>query len=428
MNKTIPSTVVAAIGAPASAGTEPKTLREAIQRVLAAEASHEDHAEKYIEVYAEGGFVRLPGINEFLPTDLDSISFRGTDDHVFKDYIEKSLWPIFEALTEGSGAAWSRIRQPRSATDPRIAACKLTTLGTAILDCCREYDPRWAVAYTHHVFHPIPTVMFRAMRRHATALAQRVPHGTSIVIDPGTLHLLDRLLRFVRRVSRTWKFINALRECEQQAESNFASARDFIIGLAKDHSKLLILRIDLYWRPGHDIARGRDHIKKFLRWLRSEKCEKTLPAYLGFIIKEESGLIRGMHWHVFVVADGNLQCRAGYLTRQLGDEWARRTGQGRGCYHNCYSKRARYQANGLGVMGLYDWEKMLGLRRALFYITKRDCILMVNNDKTKHFWRSPDKPGQATRRGRPRASQDSLRLLKRMLGGKRSKVPPGMEG
>ncbi|RYD66917.1 MAG: hypothetical protein EOP83_03920 [Verrucomicrobiaceae bacterium] len=191
----------------------------------------------------------------------------------------------------------------------------------------------------------------------------------------------------------------------------------------------MIIRIDLYRQPYHDVAGGDADIKKFTRWLRSTKCKKDLlPGYLGFIIKAENGIIRGMHWHLLVVIKGNLQCSTDYLTRQLGKKWARLTGQGPGCYHNCYDDRARYAANGLGLLELHDLEKMLGLRLALHYITKQDCVLSVNNDATKHFWRSTITIRGGRKPGRPRASEDSLRLLKRMLGGKRSKLPPGMEG
>ena len=76
-------------------------------------------------------------------------------------------------------------------------------------------------------------------------------------------------------------------------------------------------------------------------------------------------------------------------------------------------------------MTLDDWEKMAGLRGALWYMTKADCVIKATNSKTKNFWRSPIPRMVRKKLGRPRSDTDSLKLLRRMLGGKRSKFPPG---
>lgn len=429
MSNPIPSAGGDAIGQEALLRTTSGPLSNAIERILKREGLHEDFAEKYVVVHAENGVVQVPGTSDLIATESESVCFRGTDDHVFKDFTEKDLRKLYFDLTKGDAAPWAPSHDRNLVKRSQLPAHRLTKQGQAILHACKGYDPRWAVAYTHHVFHPTTTLMLRAMQRYATKLSQITRDGTTVTIDPEVPRLLDRISRFVRRVAGKWKFINALNEHEARAQSNFESAREFIYHCAGRSSKLLIIRIDLYRQPYHDVAGGDADIDKFTRWLRSKKCKKDLlPGYLGFIIKAENGLVRGMHWHLLVVADGNRHCSTDYLTRQLGEKWARLSGQGRGCYHNCYEDRARYPANGLGVLELDDWEKMLGLRLALHYMTKQDCILSVSNDATKHFWRSTIRARDGKKSGRPRASEDSLALLKRMLGGKRSKVPPGMEG
>ena len=77
-------------------------------------------------------------------------------------------------------------------------------------------------------------------------------------------------------------------------------------------------------------------------------------------------------------------------------------------------------------MTLDDWEQMAGLRAALHYMTKADCVIKATNSKVKNFWRSPIPKKVRKKLGRPRASSDPLKLLRRMLGGKRSKFPPGL--
>ena len=67
---------------------------------------------------------------------------------------------------------------------------------------------------------------------------------------------------------------------------------------------------------------------------------------------------------------------------------------------------------------------MAGLRAALYYMSKQDCVLKVSNDKVRNFWRSPIRRDDVQKKGRPRMDSESLALLRRMLGGKRSKYPP----
>ena len=77
-------------------------------------------------------------------------------------------------------------------------------------------------------------------------------------------------------------------------------------------------------------------------------------------------------------------------------------------------------------MTLDDLEKMAGVRAALWYMTKSDCVIKATNSKVKNFWRSPIPKKVRKKLGRPRANAAPLKLLRRMLGGERSKYPPGI--
>ena len=60
-------------------------------------------------------------------------------------------------------------------------------------------------------------------------------------------------------------------------------------------------------------------------------------------------------------------------------------------------------------------------------MSKQDCVIKATSNKERNFWRSPI-PRQARKKlGRPRASSDPLKLVRRVLGGKRSKYPPGFK-
>lgn len=312
---------------------------------------------------------------------------------------------------------------------------KLTALGRNVLDVCMYFASQedagrnWQQAYAHHKFHPIVAVMLRAVMRWwkpicrwgnpSHSLIQGEPAAESV----GELH---SFVNFVRRACRSQAFQNLLHDHESKAEDNFKSGSDYLVSLFGLHSRLLILRIDLYFRPdakGWGYGKAADEaVTKYLRSLRLAYG----PGYFGFVIKRENGISRGMHYHLMVILDGNLHHNAYYLTQDMGKKWVKRVGVDRGSFFNCYVRKDRYRYNGLGLVHVSDVEKLLGLRIALWYMSKQDSELKVDDSKVKNFWRSPSRK-EADPRGAPRKNGDGMALVKRQLGGKRSKYPPGFE-
>ena len=407
---------------------EPTSLEIAVRKIVKREAMQEDVAEKLTFVYARDGKVTIPRTNATYRTDADRVLLAGTEDYVFKTFIEGPLRGLFDAITKNEARAWKMAKGSRRQRDLSKPVYELSKLGQQVVACCRSYQSGWADAYIHHVFPPWTTIMLRAMRLYAASISRRGEPSKLLTQDEGLTRAIDRMIHRVRRARSSWKFINAVRAHDRQAQDNFDSARDYIYYQAGRHSKLLILRLDLYYRPYYEVEQADKEIDGFLRWLRSNACKRNLlPGYLGFLIKRENGLVRGMHWHLMVVGNGNEHRSAHYITQRLGEIWARRTGQGPGSFHNCYADRHKYDFNGLGLLELHDWEMMAGLRAALWYMTKADCVIKATNNKERNFWRSLI-PKQARRKmGRPRADADPLKLLRRMLDGKRSKYPPGID-
>ena len=408
-------------------GIKPTPLERAIHEIVKSEKRRENFTEKFTYIYAVDGKAWIPRSNAYVDTEKERVLLVGTDDHTFKDFIEGSLRKLFEMILKDDASAWKLPQSSRRQSAPTSPLFQLTSLGQEIILCCCIFESHWTVAYSHHIFNPATTIMLRAMHRYAPMISCLGEPDKALTQDEPLIVALCRLVRFVRRVARSWRFINAVRAHERQAQENFESARELIYHLAGGSSKLLILRVDLYFKPFYQVERADKEMHGFLRWLRSKACKRNLlPGYRAFLIKRENGLVRGTHWHLMVVCDGNLQWRADYLTRQLGEAWAKRTGQGPGSYHNCYADRRNYEFNGLGLLVLDDWEKMAGLRAALWYMTKADCVIKATNDKVRNFWRSPIPRTARKKLGRPRADAHPLKLLRRMLGGTRSKYPPGI--
>lgn len=399
----------------------PGSLERAITDVIAREGRYQDIVDTHVKYH-------LPDRNLWVG---------GLDDHRFKRHCEQ-LIALYVALTDGDSVPCLDTRAPFRSSGPSLPAVKLKPQGKRIVECCQIYadNHHWGAAWANHVFHPIVTVMLRAMKRRAIRIAQCEINSSGVSHDLELGMLMRHLARFVRRVSRSWKYINAVKAHTRKESDNFKSARNFIYYLAGKHTRLCFLRIDLTFRTGwkdfsHSDAADKA-VKDFLRSLRSKACKRNLlPGYLGFIIKRENGISRGTHFHLLVVLNGNLQGKTShsvdYISDALCQMWLQRIGHDRGSAHNSYKDRHSWPFNCLGLQDFQKIESLVGLRWALDYITKQDCILKTSNDKIKNFWGTPTPRGTRNKRGPKRKHQDHLALLYRALDGDRSPYPPGFD-
>lgn len=396
-----------------------------IDRIVASaierERHHQNLVEKHVKYHGEDRDVWVAGL----------------DDHRFIDHCSQ-LIELHATIADGDKPPCASTRATLHAGGPVLPAIRLTALGRRIVACCEVYasNEHWGVAWANHVFHPAVTVLLRAMKRYALRIAHchisLGGHSHDLVLGD----LLNRLVRFVRRVIRSWRFINAVNAHLARENDNFNSARDFIFYLAGKHTRLCFLRIDLTFRTSakdfsHTGAADK-YVKDFLRSLRSRPCKRNLlPGYLGFLIKRENGISRGTHFHLMIVLNGDLQGNThysvDYLTDRLGAMWLQRVGRDRGSFHNCYKDKTRWLFNGLGLQDFKRIEPLAGLRKALHYMTKQDCVLKTSNDKVKNFWRTTSPRSPAKKRGPRRKREDHLSLLYRMLGGPRSEYPIGFD-
>jgi hypothetical protein len=348
-----------------------------------------------------------------------------------------SLTRLHKAILETDDPP-CRLTDIRSAgTERALRTYKLTLLGRKVYTCCKLFlttgdeSVDWLQAYDDHLFNPSMTVMLRAMRRWSGEVGCW-PEADEPVLrdapDAVAAVAVNRLVKFVRRACGTWAFKNEWAKYERQAKANFKSACEFVIDLFARCSRLLVLRVDLYLRPearSWGYGPGAEKAAQcFLRWLRDRRI---LRGYLGAIVKRENGIDRGMHWHWMVFFDGHQHRDACGLTRLLGETWGKIVDQGRGSYFNCYARKDEYRFNGLGLVHSSNEEKLLGIRAALCYMTKRDCILRTDNGKQQDFRRSKPRDKREVRRGAPRKNDDNLAVVKRLLGGARSEYPPGFE-
>lgn len=256
--------------------------------------------------------------------------------------------------------------------------------------------------------------MIKALRRWHPGHRFNISRST---IERRDVKRFARISRFVRLASRSKSFKSEIQYDKQLAKKVFRSARDYLISLFSSHSRLLILRLDLYYRgDARDEALSDSAHATFERFLRTVRRGKVVPDVLGCLFSREVGADRGLHFHVMVIMDGHRQWDTDGHTRKLGERWIKDyAGHGRGAFFNCYARRHEYEYNGLGLVHVSDWRKIMGIRLAIEYMTKSHYLVKPKERGRRNFRRGNIKPLDV-KLGAPRKSGFDLSIVMRILG------------
>lgn len=340
----------------------------------------------------------------------------------------KNLTKVFKCVVESDTLALTPTRRRAMHCPPGYT---LTKVGRTVRAGCIQFlkqgddQPDWLLDYADHKFNPRITVILHAMKRWASAVVH-VPNDN--VFEPiddrdkTAMAAINHLLAFIRRAGKSRKFKNAWHDYARQADSNFRSGSRFISSLFSHNTRLLVLRVDLYLRPGTYSPSFENEAEAYaVKFRRKLRDGGIVPGYLGAISKRENGLYRGMHWHWMIFLDAHCHQHTSYYSQAIGEAWVELVGNNRASYFNCYSRHQEYAFNGLGPVHIDDIEKLLGVRAALHYITKRGCVLQASSRKQQDFRRS--KPRHRNKRGAPRKGPNDLQHVQRALGGARSRYP-----
>lgn len=293
----------------------------------------------------------------------------------------------------------------------------LTKAGRIIARSCNAIHREFVERHSRHAFNPWIKLMVVAVS-HWHPGYQFDLLASRICVSAEDQKRLDRIARFIRRVSESRAFKRRLQDERRLARQNDRSARNYMISLFTCHSRLLILRVDLYYTgEGREEAwtdEAQDAVERFIRMLR---CGRIVPDVLGYLACREVGVERGVHFHLLVVMDGHKHRDADGFTRMIGERWVNDYAcPGRGTFFNCYARRNEYEFNGLGLVHLSDWRKLIGLRQAILYMTKAEYLIKPKGRGEKNFRRGLVK-SVGVKLGAPRQSGHEMSTVWRILAG-----------
>jgi hypothetical protein len=278
------------------------------------------------------------------------------------------------------------------------------------------FDSEFKARHRRHAFNPWIRVMVAALRRwhpgHRFDLM-----ASRIHISAEDQKRLDQVTSFVRGICQSHAFDRKLQDERRLALQNYRSACNYMISLFARYSRLLIVRVDLYYTgDGREEAWTVEAHDSFERFVRMLRCGRIVPDVLGYLTSREAGAERGIHFHMLVVMDGHKYRDADGYTRKIGERWVKDyAGPGGGTYYNCYARRHEHEFNGLGQVHLSDWRKLIGLRRAMLYMTKAEYLIKPKGCGEKNFRRGLVKFA-GVKLGAPRQPGHEMSTVWRILG------------
>jgi hypothetical protein len=271
-----------------------------------------------------------------------------------------------------------------------------TPTGAALIALCRAFDPDLPARHRHHEFNPWIRAMVIAVCNWGMATGLGLPFPI-IGIAHVDQDCLGRIARFVRLVSLSREFKRKRDNDQAVALSNYRSGCSLMIALFTSYPYLLVVRINLYfWCEGSDEVRSKKAqaaIDSFMPMLRSGCIE---PNVVGCLDSHGEGSERGIHFHVLVALDGQACRDPCVYARAIGKRWELECGcLGQGTYFNSYAGRHKQQFNGVGLVHVSDWRKLIELRQALLSVAKSEYLIKRKHRPKKCFRSSSIKTVKA---------------------------------
>jgi hypothetical protein len=151
-----------------------------------------------------------------------------------------------------------------------------------------------------------------------------------------------QMTRFKRRVS----------DRRYQTKQNYKSIHQYARSLHGHYSRLLVVRVDWYYRMECQHLVGIDTVYEHLELMKSAKYHNPLFEHLvGGAWCIEQGVTRGYHLHTVYYFLGSKHQSDWYMAQQIGQLWERIT-QGLGTFHSCNTPTEKDKYDQLGVLGV----------------------------------------------------------------------------
>lgn len=199
-------------------------------------------------------------------------------------------------------------------------------------------------------------------------------------------------------------------DTQRETCNQITEYRAYIDNLLAYHSRLVVIRIDLFYLKELDREVELEELELHLKTLHNNRRTNALfNGWCGYITKIEYGFERYLHVHAFFFFNGNV--RQGRfdvnLAQEIGDYWHRVITKGDGWYFNCNAKKNDYKFSGIGEVEATDFVKREYLKTALEYLCKKnEQVIKPHNQPHKRLINKGQFLDVENKGGRPRLSDN----------------------
>jgi hypothetical protein len=188
------------------------------------------------------------------------------------------------------------------------------------------------------------------------------------------------------------------------------SNRLYVDALQEKHSKLNVVRVDLYYKKDEDGNANisfEDANSDFNRMMNNRRSKPSVfNDQVGYICTKEYTTDRGVHFHAAFFYDGQKVLNDIHKASQICEYWNKEITKNKGSSNNCNlnAKKQYGDKNGIGMLDHRDKEKRKNLDFAIGYMCKDEQHIEVvtKNKKNRSVVRGT-MPKIKSKSGRPRS-------------------------
>lgn len=289
---------------------------------------------------------------------------------------------------------------------------KVERLGRYFVDKLKRGKWMFERCFPSHEVNPYVEVFFKCVDRVDDLHLLRVWRTLRSVTAEAFLGIMNDLVEFVRLELSSDDFKAVLKRFRKASFKRVNSLEGYIDALFAQHSRMLVVRVDLSYQSG--FVSGREDfygdVKKVkAHWAKIQKyLHKGIPVdgLLGFACKLEYGQLKGFHFHLLLFYNGSNHRQDGVLARMIGEYWRDSITAGAGRYFNCNAVKDKYRYLGIGMISFNQSDRISALKnRVASYLTKVDYWIRLSPESGRSFFRGNMPKLKSVKRGRPRACE-----------------------
>lgn len=287
---------------------------------------------------------------------------------------------------------------------------KSTRLGSDFMSTLLHGVSKFEYHFPVHEVNPYIEVFYKCVSKVEDSF---ISGGWAGLIDEDASRfseMMNSLVCFARYEMSGKAFKKIKRRFAKAANKRSESLDKYIDALFEEHSRLLVVRVDLSYR--HDFFEKDDEFDEKLALVKFHWAEmqknlykgKPVDGLLGFACKLEYGQLKGFHLHLLLFYNGSVRRQDGVLARMVGEHWRDSVTAGAGAYFNCNAVKSKYRHLGIGMINFDQEEYVNALkRRVASYLTKVDYWVRLSPAKGRAFFRGNMPKKTVVKRGRPRS-------------------------